>query len=185
MNGVGDGAIAMGVGTARAAVASPFVYFDAEKWPIEVCVWAGAFLALAGAGYLAVWWRSYGGRPLLLSFPTQQWPDFRKWDERTEFELYEAAALWFDAEPRLPLWWRARRKFQRWKPEIAGNAIPTKPGSLCGASEIDARRISSVTLHTRLHRATLKAMAEKEGSRPLFLFPERRVRSCLREDRAR
>ena len=114
----------------------------------------------------------------MLSLPVQKWPDFRKWDQRTEFDLYEAAALC------LPMWWRARLKLQRWKPVIAGSAIPAKPGSLRGASEIDAQTISSVTLHTRLHRGTLKALAEKEGSRPLFLFPERRGRTCLREDRA-
>jgi hypothetical protein len=109
-----------------------------------------------------------------LSLPIQRWPDFRKWDERSEFQLYEAAALWFDAEPRLPMWWRARWKFRRWRCVIAVGAVPKEPEGPGTASVVRARTIPSVTLHTRVHREALRMLAEQEGKKPLFLFPERR-----------
>jgi hypothetical protein len=114
------------------------------------------------------------GRALILSLPIQRWPDFKKWDDRDEFELFEAAALWFDAEPRLPMWWRARRQFQLWKLAISSGAIPINSQAPIEVSEIAAPTTSSVTPHTRIHREALKRLAEKEGRKPLFLFPERR-----------
>jgi hypothetical protein len=60
-------------------------------------------VVLVAVAYLLTrWWRYRGGRQLLLSLPLQNWPDFRKWDQRKEFKLDEAAALWFNAEPRFP-----------------------------------------------------------------------------------
>jgi hypothetical protein len=103
--------------------------------------------------------------------PIQQWPDFRKWDDRSEFKLYEAAALWFDAEPRLPMWWHARRKARHWRLMIASGAGPESPSEMLG---IQFATDTPVTPHTRIPRETLKAWAEKEGKKPLFLFPERR-----------
>src|SRR5258708_18594273 len=87
--------------------------------------------------------------------------DFKKWDERTEFELCEAAALWFDAEPRLPMWWRARRKFRLWRPMISSGDIPTLPAPVRHTKGGAHRTISSVTPQTRVHREVLKALAAK------------------------
>jgi hypothetical protein len=33
----------------------------------------------------------------------EPWPDFKKCDKRSDFELFEAACLWFDIEPTLPM----------------------------------------------------------------------------------
>jgi hypothetical protein len=173
MDGTGDAAIA--VGAARATIVLPFSQLILGKWAIGLCWWGGACLILAGVAYLVIkWWRSYGGRALLISLPIQRWPDFQKWDGRSEFALYEAAALWFDAEPRLPMWWRARRTFRRWQRSLADTTIPAGPLSRGGPSQDEAYTISSVTLHTRVHREALKRLAEKEGREPLFLFRERR-----------
>jgi hypothetical protein len=162
-------------GAARAAMPLPLGDFSPERWAIELFWWVGPPLLLAGAAHVVIkWWRWHGVWPLLLSLPIQPWPDFRKWDDRTEFALYEAAALWFDTEPRVPMWWRARRKFRLWNLMITEAAISEDPKSLHGASEKGAPTMSSVTPHTRVHREALKMLAEKEGSRPLFLFPERR-----------
>jgi hypothetical protein len=172
MDGTGDATIAIGVGTARAAMALPFGSLAPGSWAIELCWWAGSLLAFAAMAHsVTKWWRCYGGRALLLSLPIQRWPDFVKWDDRTEFELHEAAALWFDAEPRLPMWWRARRKFRQWERMIAGGIIPAHPG----LRELGFATTSSITPHIRIQRAALRALAEKEGSKPLFLFPDRRV----------
>jgi hypothetical protein len=174
--GTASAAIAMGVGTASAATHLLFGSFTSASWAIELCWGAGAVLAFGGAAYLLTkWWRSYGGRALLQSLPIQRWPDFKKWDERAEFELYEAAALWFDAEPRMPMWWRARQKFRRWKLMIGAGAILAEPDARGIISEIGVRHISAVTPHTRIRREELKLLAEEEGSKPLFLFPESRA----------
>lgn len=170
-----DGTVgaAFGVGAVRAAMALPFEHLSPGAWAI--CFWAGAPLTLAGAAYLALkWWQSYGGRAQLLSLPVQQWPDFGKWDTRSEFKLYEAAALWFDAEPRLPMWWRACRKLQQWEPMISCGAIAVEREWRSGASEVGARPNSSTVPFVLVRRETLKTLAEKEGREPLFLFPERR-----------
>jgi hypothetical protein len=169
-----DGFVDAGIGvvTAGAAMALPF-----ELGPLEWanCLWTGLPLALAGAAYFALkWWRSYGGRPLLLNLPAQQWPDFKKWDTRTEFELHEVAALWFDAEPRLPMWWRARRKLRRREPMISCGAIPVELEGRGRASEVEDRPNSSMMPYGLVHREALKTLAEMEGREPLFLFPERR-----------
>jgi hypothetical protein len=128
------------------------------------------FLVLIAAAYrLMRWWRYGGGGQLLLSLPLQRWPDFRKWDERSEFELDEAAALWFDAEPRSKMWWRARWKLRRLRAAMAVS---------------QPQRVTAPPIH----RKTLRALAEKEGVHPLFLYPEFRFRSGDRDketDKAR
>ncbi len=128
------------------------------------------FLVLAAALYvLTRWWRYGGGRQLLLSLPLQSWPDFRKWDRRSEFRLDEAAALWFDVEPRSPMWWRARWQLRRLRAAIAASMGVSRPRPAPGR------------LHAPVHRNTLRAQAEKEGAHPLFLYPEFRFRSQDRD----
>jgi hypothetical protein len=124
MDGTGDAAIT-GAGTARAAIALPL---GRENLMTELSWWAVSLLMLLLVRRV---WRSWG-QPLLVSLPVQKWPDFRNGTSAPSSSSVSRPP-WFDAEPRLLMWWRARRKFQRWKPMIAGSAIPAKPGSLCGA----------------------------------------------------
>jgi hypothetical protein len=132
-------------------------------------------VVLALVAYLVTrWWRHGGGRPLLLSLPLQSWPDFRKWDQRNEFKLDEAAALWFNAEPQFPIWWRARWKLRRLRALIAADL------EAAGAVELGLRQIASASI-ALVHRDTLKALAKKEGVHPLFLYPEFRFRSRERD----
>jgi arylsulfatase A-like enzyme len=142
---------------------------------MRLWVFATIFMVLIAATYLLVrWWRHGGGRQLLLSLPLQSWPDFGKWDQRSEFELDEAAALWFDAEPRSKMWWRARWKLRRLRAAIAAS---------------QHRRVSAPRATCPpVHRDTLRALAEKEEVHPLFLYPEFRFRSRDRDkdtDKAR
>ena len=89
---------------------------------------------LGVAAYLiTLWWRYRGGRQLLLSLPLQNWPDFRKWDQCNEFKLDEAAALWFDAEPRTPMWWRARWKLRRLRNALAAHLTGSQTQPLTAA----------------------------------------------------
>jgi hypothetical protein len=138
------------------------------------------FSMLALAAYLIMrWWRYGGGRQLLLSLPLQNWPDFKKWDQRNEFKLDEAAALWLDAEPRIPMWWRACWKLHRLRDAIAARMTAT-PSQPIAAAELGVRQ-ASVVPHAPVHRDTLRALAEKEGVHPLFLYPEFRYRSRDRD----
>jgi hypothetical protein len=142
---------------------------------MRLWVFATIFLVLIVAGYLtARWWRFGGDRQILLSLPLQGWPDFRKWDQRSEFDLEEVAALWLDAEPQSPMWWRARRKLRHLRAAIAAMG---QPQGLTGG----VRLSTSQTPHPRVPRETLRAIAEREGVHPLFLYPEFRFRSQDRD----
>jgi hypothetical protein len=37
----------------------------------------------------------------LTIWPLEPWPNFKKWDKKEKFELYEAACLWFNLEPSI------------------------------------------------------------------------------------
>jgi hypothetical protein len=131
----------------------------------------------AAAYFLRRWWRYGGGRPLLLHMPVQRWPDFRKWDQRGEFKLNEAAALWFDAEPRSPMWWRARRKLRPLRVALADSVGASHPPPRT------AQPAASGEVSPTVPRATLKVLAEKEGVQPLFLYPEFRFRGRDRDQK--
>jgi hypothetical protein len=136
-------------------------------------------VALVAVAYLMTrWWRYGGGRQLLLSLPLQSWPDFRKWDQRNEFKLDEAAALWFNAEPRFPMWWRARWKLHQLRSLIAARAdVAPRP-----APAEFHRQSASAEVSSAVDRDTLKTLAQREGRQPLFLYPEFRFRSRDRDN---
>jgi hypothetical protein len=137
------------------------------------------FLVLIVAACLVVgWWRFGGGRQVLLSLPLQRWPDFAKWDQHNEFELDDAAALWFDAEPRSPMWWRARWKFRRLR---AGIAAASRQQQSTAPIDAGIRPSAASRRQPPIHRDALKALAEREGVHPLFLYPGLRFRSRERD----
>jgi hypothetical protein len=107
-------------------------------------------------------------------WPDEPWPDFKKWDKKEDFELYEAACLWFNTEPRLPMPDRALSKYQEWRSKIFGGGIPVDTDSVRHAVEIGANVESSVTPHTRIHREVLTGLAAHDGYCPLFLYPSKR-----------
>jgi hypothetical protein len=63
----------------------------------------------------------------LAIWPKEPWPDLAKWDNKENFELYEAACLWFNIEPRLPMPDRALSKYQSWKDMAFGAAFRFTP----------------------------------------------------------
>jgi hypothetical protein len=147
---------------------------------MKLWLFGSVILVLAAAAYLiARWWRNSGGRQLLLSLPFQSWPDFRKWDRHGEFKLEEAAALWFDAEPRSPMWWGAQWKLRRLR-AAGGRGNPSRRVP---------QGLTVGTLQSRLTRQFIATtLAEREGVHPLFLYPEFRFRSQDRDketDKAR
>jgi len=107
-------------------------------------------------------------------WPEEAWPKFKKWDQCKEFELYEAACLWFNLEPRLPMPERASARYNLWKAQIFGGGVPVNTESVRHAVEIGLRKEESITPHTKIDREILITIAEHEGARPLFLFPHKR-----------
>jgi hypothetical protein len=117
-----------------------------------------------------------------------QWPDFEKWDARKEFDLGDAACLWFDHEPRLPLPALAHERFHEWKATIERGDMKArftydplddaitmammKHGGIPAKGQDFAP--TEVTVQTRVSRKVLKAWALDHGEQPRFLFSERR-----------
>jgi hypothetical protein len=105
----------------------------------------------------------------------EKWPDFKIWDKRDKFELYEAACLWFNIDPVLPMPEEARLKYQAWKNLIFDAALPVDTDSTLQIVQIGKRINSAITPHTpRVDREVLESLAEEEGHRPLFLYPHKR-----------
>jgi hypothetical protein len=115
-----------------------------------------------------------------------RWPDFKVLDDRKDFELYEAACLWFDKEPILPMFDEALGIYQQWKQCIEAGDMPTHASydPLADAINISLYKhpfpklgsefAPVITPHLRISRGILKAWCEATGHRPRFLYPERR-----------
>lgn len=115
-----------------------------------------------------------------------RWPDFKPWDAKDKFELYEAACLWFLLDPVLPMPDRPKALYQDWKAAIENGGMPAlftddgldnaimsgiaKRGSAVGIE--DGKPL--VTPHTKVVREVLVGWAEHHNEKPLFLFPEER-----------
>jgi hypothetical protein len=113
----------------------------------------------------------------LAIWPIEPWPDFRKWDQRQEFELCEAACLWLNLEPRLPMTERALTKYKVWRSQIFSGGVPVSTESVRHAVGIGAHVDSAVTPHTKINREILITMAEHEDAN--FTESESRgVNSC-------
>jgi hypothetical protein len=110
-------------------------------------------------------------------WPLERWPDFKKWDKQEKFELYEAACLWFNIEPRLPMPDRSLSKYQEWKAMAFSGGLPVDTDSVRHAIEIGTNVESSITPNTRVRREVLRGLAEHDGYQPMFLYPHKRGES--------
>jgi hypothetical protein len=109
----------------------------------------------------------------LTIWPEEPWPDFKKWDKKEKFELYEAACLWFNIEPRLPMPDRPLSKYQTMK-EMTLDGFPVESESIRHSLDKAKKLDSSVTPHTLVVREVLEGLAEHENYQPMFLYPHRR-----------
>jgi hypothetical protein len=102
------------------------------------------------------------------------WPDFKKWDQREKFELCEAACLWFDREPVLPMPRNAQEKYQEWKRMILGGRLSVTGLILRDDIEIAMKRKTAINPHLIIYREVLEEVAKHDNVEPRFLFPYRR-----------
>ncbi len=113
--------------------------------------------------------------------PSVKWPDFEKWDQMQEFQLYEAACLFFDAEPQLPMPAKAQALFREWKYQWL-HKTPNHLSVLVTINEAvesaytTAKELPDKTFHPHMmvKRASLITWCEARHEYPLFLFPYRR-----------
>jgi|GEM_PF-5431946 len=105
---------------------------------------------------------------------TEPWPDFKKWDQREKFELYEAACLWFDREPALPMPQNAQEKYQEWKRLILGGRLSVTGATTRNDVEISMKKETAINPHLIIYREVLEEVAKHDNVEPRFLFPYRR-----------
>ena len=110
----------------------------------------------------------------LAIWPDEPWPDFKKWDKKEKFELHEAACLWFNIEPRLPMPTRPLSKYQAMKEMTLGGGLPVESESIRHSIDKAMKLDSSVTPHTLVAREVLEGLAEHEVYQPMFLYPHKR-----------
>ncbi|MFY9640552.1 MAG: hypothetical protein ACLP02_01940 [Rhodomicrobium sp.] len=110
------------------------------------------------------------------------WPNFSKWDAIDIFKLYEAAALWHDQEPSLPLSSRATLIFNRLRRGIYNQEISPymelREAVTSAVTQHSGDKFSlddAVTVDTQVKRAELIKYAKKHEERPKFLFPGARA----------
>ena len=144
--------------------------------------WPGGMLLIALIG---LFWRP-NPRPASPAWPATS-PNFEKWDRHGKFSLYEAACLWFDREPELPMCREARGLFREWQSAVERGRMFTPCAYDFRTDEISlaaangagagqaARHAPLVNIQTIVSRAVLRDWAQQRGEQPRFLFPEQRA----------
>ena len=119
-------------------------------------------LVLIIVGFVATLWAFIGFRRLT---PDQYRPvEFERWDRVLMPALWQAACLWDDLEPYIPV-----------APGTPSYSTLQMLKSAIMSGEIEvAGEFGHGDAWTRLTRETLRQYAEKVGVRPLSLFPEDR-----------
>jgi len=108
------------------------------------------------------------------------WPNFKEWDQRQDFELYEAACLWFNQEPQLPMPRRAKKVYEKWREKIYDRALAANTETMRASINLAFERTGlahermSVTPHNKISREDLIGLAREGECQPEFLFPHKR-----------
>jgi len=132
--------------------------------------WVWGVLLLASGVWVGFAWsndllRVFGG----------EWPDFQAWDQKDQLQLYEAACLWVDREPQLPLPRRAKAIYSALESHmLSGKSLPQYELDDTIAITLGEKEFPEP--HAPMSRAGLLAMAESRGERPRFLYPAERVK---------
>jgi hypothetical protein len=106
------------------------------------------------------------------------WPDFEKWDKVDKFRIYQAACLWNDVEPTLPMPRSARKTYRKWKNMFLGGGLPVNLRPHYTLDETYALATGEDAFHPdiEIHRGVLETLAEMDKRRPMFLFKSERAR---------
>jgi len=112
--------------------------------------------------------------------PRDEWPDFDKWDQQREFRLWEAANLWANREPKMPLDRRATVAFRKLEKGINDKTLQVLRQDL---REViyDAYDKTHHGIQPKANpnwgvkRDELLSFASSIGEKPRFLYPKERV----------
>jgi len=100
----------------------------------------------------------------------------RGWSKVSSFELHEAASLWVNESPQVNYLLMgsegARACLARLKAAILDQVLIPEPDAGSLASLAQFARNRTIDGRARVRRENLRAYAEAEGERPLFLFVE-------------
>jgi hypothetical protein len=111
--------------------------------------------------------------------PVVPWPDFDKWDKRTNFRLFEIACLWTDREPGLPLTAETVQCFKVLEQAIWDKHLKIRSESvreaIVSAIAISKGRESKANPNWVIDKDALLLYAAGTNEKPRFLFPEERV----------
>lgn len=105
-------------------------------------------------------------------------PNWGVWDRRDRFRLFEAASLWEDIEPTMPMLWRAPKRFRRLDQAVATRQLTVIRDDLRETIE-DAWDLANgkkpmANPYWVVLREDLLSYASSIGERPGFLFPRDR-----------
>jgi hypothetical protein len=112
---------------------------------------------------------------------SEPWPHFKRWDNADKFELYEAACLWCDKEPKLRMPRSAKRIHDRFVSDIRQNRLKlyytSTKEAVAAAVELHMPEWSDESpfnVHSKVQRAELVRYATEMRVRPVFLFKDGR-----------
>lgn len=124
------------------------------------------------------------GLVLIVRGAWQNWfqaptPDYDVWDAKDAFRLYEAASLWVNVEPRLPLTRKARAQYKVFESALNGGGMPAAASpTVRDAIDRAFAKVNKeewVDPNTLIDRGVLIEWATHHSEEPPFLFPKRRV----------
>jgi len=159
-------------------VGLPGVADDAAWWAVMLPWWVWGVLLLASGVWVGFAWsndllRVFGG----------EWPDFQAWDQKDRLQMYEAACLWVNVAPQLPLPRKAKAKYgQMAKAVVAdrltvfGSVDDVLTGLMAKQSGETGPSTYVFTPHSEVTRRNLEEYARSVDERPPFLFPRERVK---------
>ena len=108
------------------------------------------------------------------------WPDFEKWDKQKEFRLLEAACLWVDEEPRLPLSFKSQIAFRKLEKALEEYRLSARRNDLweviSDAFDLHEKgQANKANPNWVVTRSDLVTYAKTVGEKPRFLFPKERT----------
>jgi hypothetical protein len=147
---------------------SPMIWPTMPTWvgyPIVFVCAAMALYGVFGPDRPVGFWVPWFGRP---------WPDYEKWDKKQRLQLYEAACLWVECEPVLPMPRKAKAKYDDLKEKAVAGVLPveTSEADRVGVIGRSIYRGNNdwVDPHSTADRNDLVSLAEGLNERPRFLF---------------
>lgn len=141
-----------------------------EKKPTKEDVWDDA---IVDREQLKKWAISKGDKPEFL-FPEERVDiDYSKWDQQDSFKLIDATNLWYDIDAMQKKVDKTSAKFMQ-SLVLLGKFKKFAEEGVYFKLPISRNTASDNWMDAKISREVLQALAILSGSKPVFLFPEKR-----------